>query len=161
MTIAEFLPLLRKVRRVRRGEWMALCTAHPDKHPSLSIKEGRGGRILLICRSHQCSAESICRALGLKLSDLFADNKLSPADRINLAKARRQREIDADQLAEERRSQRRKAQAWETAANLLFEKMLVAEGTLEADELAQLWHKALDKMREAEEKNQSTGKVDL
>lgn len=161
MTISEFVRLLSKVRRVRRGEWAALCPAHPDRHPSLSVKEGRGGRILLYCQSHHCSSEDICRALGVKLHDLFADTDLSPADRARLAETRRRPEAFSLQESAARRSQQRRERALAAAADMLFGKLLTAEGKPEADALAQLWHKALDKMREAQEKIQPTGRVGL
>ncbi len=48
---------------------MALCPAHADNSPSLSIKED-DDRILINCFSG-CSTESICTAIGLALKDLF------------------------------------------------------------------------------------------
>jgi hypothetical protein len=53
------------------GSWMARCPAHEDSSPSLSIREGDDGRVLLHCFAG-CPTESICSALGIKLSDLFA-----------------------------------------------------------------------------------------
>jgi hypothetical protein len=54
--------------------WEALCPSHDDHHPSLRIDEGEGGRVLLACRSHKCSAASIVAAIGLKLADLMPSN---------------------------------------------------------------------------------------
>ena len=42
----EFLTHLRGVKRSGRG-FVALCPAHEDKNPSLSVTEGEDGRILL------------------------------------------------------------------------------------------------------------------
>lgn len=50
--------------------WLSHCPAHDDQNASLSIAEGRDGRILLRCHAG-CTSESVARALGLKLSDLF------------------------------------------------------------------------------------------
>jgi hypothetical protein len=72
--VHQLLSRLRAVRQVRGG-WMAGCPAHEDDNPSLSITE-RDGRILLKCFAG-CAAESIVSALGLRLSDLFADGKPS------------------------------------------------------------------------------------
>ena len=51
--------------------WSACCPAHEDRQPSLSIAEGEDGRVLLKCHAG-CTVESICAALGLKPTDLFA-----------------------------------------------------------------------------------------
>lgn len=49
----------------------ALCPAHGDKTPSLSIKEGEDGRVLLHCFSG-CPVEEIVAAMGLKMTDIFS-----------------------------------------------------------------------------------------
>jgi hypothetical protein len=63
------LSRLQNVQRNGTG-WKALCPAHADKNPSLSIRE-RDGKMLLKCFAG-CSFEAICAALGMKLKDLFA-----------------------------------------------------------------------------------------
>ncbi len=50
--------------------WSALCPAHEDRNPSLSISEGDDGRALIKCHAG-CSADSICASLSLKLADLM------------------------------------------------------------------------------------------
>jgi len=56
--------------------WIGHCPgelhAHGDRNPSLSIGTGRSGRVVLHCFSG-CSVESICAALGIKVSDLFSE----------------------------------------------------------------------------------------
>jgi len=53
-------------RRNGRG-WVACCPAHDDKHPSLSIDEGRDGKALVVCRTG-CSQDDVIDALrGLGL----------------------------------------------------------------------------------------------
>jgi hypothetical protein len=69
MTVAEFLPLLERVRKTRSG-WTAFCPAHDDRTPSLSVKEGDDGRILVHCFAG-CPPARITAALGLRLVDLF------------------------------------------------------------------------------------------
>jgi hypothetical protein len=49
---------------------MARCPAHDDRHASLSIAEGKDGRILLHCFA-DCTTEAIVAALGLEMRDLF------------------------------------------------------------------------------------------
>lgn len=69
MTVDAFLEELEKVRRNGRG-WTARCPAHEDKSPSLSVREGDDGRILVRCFAG-CTVDKVCAALGLRLSDLF------------------------------------------------------------------------------------------
>lgn len=51
--------------------FIACCPAHADRSPSLSIREGIDGRVLLHCFAG-CSVESVCDALRIKVSDLFS-----------------------------------------------------------------------------------------
>jgi hypothetical protein len=52
------------------GSWKALCPAHEDREPSLSVTEGDDGRALLKCFAG-CDTENIVAALGLEMKDLF------------------------------------------------------------------------------------------
>lgn len=52
------------------NQWEARCPAHDDNRASLSIGEGKDGRVLLRCFAG-CDAGAIVGAVGLKLSDLF------------------------------------------------------------------------------------------
>jgi predicted transcriptional regulator len=72
MNITQILSRLQGVTRNGDG-WKALCPAHDDQTPSLSIMEGDDGRTLLKCHAG-CSTEAICAKLNLTLADLFADN---------------------------------------------------------------------------------------
>ena len=69
------LSRLKGVKQTAANKWIACCPAHPDEHPSLGISVGDDGKVLLICRSQGCSAEQICKAVGLTLSDLFPSQK--------------------------------------------------------------------------------------
>ena len=69
------LSRLEGVRKVGNG-WVALCPAHDDHNPSLSIGVGSDGRILLHCFAG-CSIEDICSALGIEIKDLFPENNFS------------------------------------------------------------------------------------
>ena len=57
-------------RQCKHGH-LALCPAHDDRSPSLSIQEGRDGRVLLYCFAG-CGVEKVVRAAGLSVTDLFA-----------------------------------------------------------------------------------------
>ncbi|MBD3272983.1 AAA family ATPase [Candidatus Dependentiae bacterium] len=50
--------------------FIALCPAHEDKNPSLSITEGDDGKILMKCHAG-CSFKDICSALGIEEQRLF------------------------------------------------------------------------------------------
>lgn len=54
------------------GQWYAKCPAHDDGQASLAIALGRDGRILLTCWAG-CELDAITHALGVSVSDLFAD----------------------------------------------------------------------------------------
>lgn len=73
MNINELLPRLKKVSKSGNG-YTALCPAHNDHNPSLSISESKDGKILLKCHTG-CSCADVCEALGIKEKDLFPDNK--------------------------------------------------------------------------------------
>lgn len=64
------LKRLKSVREVGARKWMALCPAHEDKEPSLGIAVGEDGRVLLHCFAG-CSAESVVKAIGVEMKDLF------------------------------------------------------------------------------------------
>ena len=50
--------------------YMAKCPIHADSTASLSISEGKDGRILLNCFA-KCETKNIVEAIGLKMSDLM------------------------------------------------------------------------------------------
>jgi putative DNA primase/helicase len=52
------------------GATMALCPAHEDRVPSLSVTTGAEGRVLLKCHAG-CETERIVEAMNLTLADLF------------------------------------------------------------------------------------------
>lgn len=73
MTAEDLLVRLEGVRPRGTGKWLGCCPAHQDRSPSLSIREGDDGRILVHCFSG-CTAPEICNALGITLKDLFAED---------------------------------------------------------------------------------------
>lgn len=71
MWISDLVTRLDGAKRTGDG-WMARCPAHEDDRPSLSLRDGTDGRILVHCHAG-CPPEAIVGALGLTLPDLFAD----------------------------------------------------------------------------------------
>jgi hypothetical protein len=67
--IEKFLDRLGGARRYD-GSWKALCPAHEDREPSLSVTEGDDGRALLKCFAG-CATEDVVAELGLEMKDLF------------------------------------------------------------------------------------------
>lgn len=58
------------------GAWTALCPAHGDRNPSLSVAEADDGKCLLKCHAG-CATEDIVHAMELRMSDLYPDNTSS------------------------------------------------------------------------------------
>lgn len=54
----------------RNGSWTARCPAHADKGPSLAVREGEDGRVLLHCFAG-CETASVLGAIGMDMADLF------------------------------------------------------------------------------------------
>jgi hypothetical protein len=74
--------LLERLERVetRNGSYLALCPAHEDREPSLSVGEGDDGRALIKCFAG-CTPQHITDALGLQMTDLFEHRNGVPARR--------------------------------------------------------------------------------
>jgi hypothetical protein len=67
-------------RQTSPGAWT--CPAHDDKHASLSVKEGRDGRVILNCHAAAgCTFEDIVRAVNLEPQDLFPPKEQSNGSR--------------------------------------------------------------------------------
>jgi hypothetical protein len=74
MSASTLLNLLEGVKQTGRGRWIARCPAHPDKRPSLAIRELDDGRVLL----HDfagCETSNVLAAVGLSLEDLFPERQ--------------------------------------------------------------------------------------
>lgn len=83
---------LQGVQRAGKG-YKALCPAHPDRSPSLTVKEGEDGRVLIHCFAG-CSVDTVVQSLGLGMADLFPKNKATRARKAG------QRRINARELKE-------------------------------------------------------------
>ena len=73
MVIDNLLSKLDKVKPTGNGKYLACCPAHPDKSPSLAIKQTDDGKILIHCFSG-CAVSDVVAAIGLELSDLMPIN---------------------------------------------------------------------------------------
>jgi putative DNA primase/helicase len=70
MNVEALLARLKRVRRNGSG-WQALCPAHADKNPSLSI-DVRNDKILVHCHAG-CSQVAVLAALKIETHELFLD----------------------------------------------------------------------------------------
>lgn len=75
MNVDDLIKLLGGPEKVTKNSngWMALCPAHDDKKPSLSIRQ-EDNKVLVHCHAG-CLTDAICRALGIQKSDLFEEPK--------------------------------------------------------------------------------------
>jgi hypothetical protein len=78
--IDRILEALDRVRH-RADGWLARCPAHDDGHPSLSLKAGDDGRILLHCFAG-CRPEAILTALGLTWQDILPERTDADGHRV-------------------------------------------------------------------------------
>src|SRR5947208_17015342 len=75
--VQQVLDRLQNVKPNGNG-WTALCPAHDDHRPSLSVAKGDDRRVLLNCHTG-CETKEIVAALGLSLKDLFHDTRKNAA----------------------------------------------------------------------------------
>ena len=149
MTGAELARLLH-AKRTGKGKWQASCPAHGrDRHPSLSITEGRKW-VLLKCWSHDCTAKSICEAIGIRVTDLAYDAPRHPGS-LDMKRLEAQRKEELRKEAAYRAKRRRlidQANFWREEVKRLGKQL--AESP-ESDTIAAKFHWALDRQRKAQE----------
>ena len=90
MTAADLAGLMGK-HRWRKGQKVR-CPAHPDRDPSLSIRDGDKG-VMVRCQSRGCNVEDICSAIGIRVSDLFYE-KTTPRIRARTARIEQMRSLE-------------------------------------------------------------------
>lgn len=83
--LADILPHLNGVEKRSNKLW-AICPAHPDKNPSLSIKE-EDDRVLMHCFGCQANGIEVMKALRLSPSLLFRDPRKNEIPRAVMEKA--------------------------------------------------------------------------
>ena len=72
MSIQALISRLDGVKETGYGKYVARCPAHPDKSPSLSIRDCDDGRVLVHCHA-QCPVEDVLDAVGLGFIDLMPE----------------------------------------------------------------------------------------
>jgi len=97
MQATELISRLNGLRERGAGRWSAICPAHADKNPSLSVREGDRG-LLVRCWAG-CSLEEICAALCLTVRDLFFDADSSSNDRRPVSRPHRALPFDRRHVA--------------------------------------------------------------
>jgi len=61
---------LERVSQKSDNRYSALCPAHDDGHPSLSVSLGIDGRVLIHCFTG-CSTSEVLRVLKMEYRDLY------------------------------------------------------------------------------------------
>jgi hypothetical protein len=138
-------------KKIGRNKWTALCPAHEDRKPSLTISEGKTG-VLLSCMSHHCDFLDIVRNAGLKPLMLRYDyNPNGEFDKKAYAALQAKQEATASVLAQTKRKTRAlvgETRCWETVASLLHAHLVHARELPEGPAIARLWRKALATARD-------------
>ena len=91
MNIDALLCRLDGAKETGHGKYVARCPAHDDRSPSLAIKDGGDGRVLVHCFAG-CETEDVLSAIGMTFSDVMPErigtehsyrpvhNRISPRD---------------------------------------------------------------------------------
>ena len=75
MTLNEFLAHFNNVKGTGNGQYKALCPAHEDHNPSLSIGLSKDGRRVLLHCFAGCTEKDIIKEAGLTMNDLIMKQK--------------------------------------------------------------------------------------
>jgi hypothetical protein len=145
MTADSFAEMLR-ARPAGRGRWSARCPAHADSSPSLSIAEGKDGRVVIRCWAG-CATKDILAARGLTMRDLFAGPPATPQQAAMLAA---EREAKASWQSQQRaisRAARDRVFQLESLVDAIGEKLARSP---DDRELERLFHEVCDAFHAAE-----------
>ena len=66
------LDRLQGVRQTGHNRWIARCSAHDDRSPSLAIRETDEGILRIKCFA-ECGGADVLGAVGLELKDLYPE----------------------------------------------------------------------------------------
>jgi hypothetical protein len=133
-------------RHTGEGSWMAKCPAHEDRSPSLSIREGGDGRVLVKCFAG-CELTVVLKALGLTIRDLFDGEPVTPKQRALLVQERETKAAQQQERRQADRQMRDRLRKLEVIVNALGGKLMRSP---QDEELARLFHVACDKLHEQE-----------
>jgi hypothetical protein len=135
-------------KKTGRGKWIAKCPAHPDRHASMTVTEGKTG-VLIRCWSNGCNIRDIVESAGLKMDHLFytSSRKLDPKVRAEMERKQRAGEHAAKEVSRRVRYWLDETRKWEAVAGLLFSHMMQGH-----DDAAEQWHRAIDIARSRNER---------
>ena len=71
MLLSEFINYFKNVKQTGENQYISLCPAHNDKHPSLSIGYSTEKKHILLHCHAGCSVENILTSVGLTAKDLY------------------------------------------------------------------------------------------
>lgn len=124
--------------------WRAICPAHADRTPSLSIREGNDGRVLIHCWAG-CATDAVLAAAGLTWADIFGA-PTTQAYRARLRREREQREAAAAAEHKQRLAHMALLRSADAALDRFAEQLarvLWAGAPGDADDLAAQYHRLL------------------
>lgn len=148
MTAEAFAELV-EARSTGTGKWQARCPAHEDRRPSLSVRKGRDGRVVLFCFAG-CSVDAILKATGLRIADLFEGAPPSP-EQAAAMRAEREASERAKRLEQQtRRDAWNRVRKWQAIVDALGAKLARAPEGGESDALCKTFHRACDSLQIAE-----------
>jgi hypothetical protein len=146
---AESLADTLKARPTGRLKWVARCPAHEDRSPSLSITEGRDGRVLVHCFGG-CRPEAILEAIGLTFADL-KPTATPLSERAQLTRKREQYVVAAQERKQKERVIIDRIRRLEAIEEALMDKLTCTRIGEETNAVARLYHHTLDLRRKTEE----------
>jgi len=133
-------------RRTGTGKWQARCPAHSDRSPSLSIREGADGRILLHCFAG-CTVPEILAVLKLSSRDLFAGPPPTSERVVAVMADREARARAARAEREARRTAWDRVRKWEAIVGQIGVKLALDP---ENDALGKVFHRACDRLHDSD-----------
>lgn len=149
MTAAEFAALVEGCA-VGRNRFQARCPAHNDRSPSLSVAEGRDGRVLLHCHAG-CTTDAILSALKLSRRDLFQGPQPSTSQLAAFVAERKAVELKRRAHRTVEREAWDKVRRWEGVVNALGAKLArTADDAPDGDTLTRTFHDACEQLHKAE-----------
>jgi hypothetical protein len=142
---AETIAKLLQARRTGTG-WQGRCPAHPDRLPSLSIREGEAGRTLVHCHAG-CTLPAVLEAAGLRMADLFAGPPPTAEQARQSAQDRARRDAEARNRRAAHGAVCERLRRLEAVCDSLGARFARQP---DSGAIAELFHAALDKLRMVE-----------